>query len=157
MTLDYIFALSHIYLYNPMFIMRFPLLLSCFSLTLLPSALGKLAQITDTRTNITYQGLSGDGIETFLNIPYGQDTGGAGRFLPPRAFVPAHNTIFNATVAGAVCPQQLGDPLPGITGIAANVTDISEDCLNLRLTRPSSIGKDAKLPVMVFIYGGKPP
>jgi carboxylesterase type B len=126
------------------------------SLALAPGALGKQAQVTDTRTNITYQGVPGDGIETFLNIPYGQDTGGAGRFLPPRAFVPAHNTVFNATVPGAVCPQQLGDPLPGITGIAANVTDISEDCLNLRVTKPSSIGKDAKLPVMVFIYGGKP-
>jgi carboxylesterase type B len=137
--------------------MRSPFLFYIASLILAPGALGRLARVTDTRTNITYQGLSGDGIETFLNIPYGQDTGGAGRFLPPRAFVPAHNTIFNATVAGAVCPQPLGDPLPGITGIVANVTGISEDCLNLRVTKPPSLEKHAKLPVMVFIYGGETP
>ena len=111
------------------------------------------ACVTDARTNITYQGILGDGIETFLNIPFGQDTGGAGRFLPPKAFVPAHNTIFNATATGAACPQPRV-PLPGINGLVSNVTNVSEDCLNLRITRPSSFEKPANLPVMVFIYGG---
>jgi carboxylesterase type B len=111
------------------------------------------AHVTDSRTNITYQGIPGDGIETFLNIPFGQDTRGAGRFLLAKAFVPAHNTIVNATVAGAACPQPIV-PIPDISGLLSNVTNVSEDCLSLRITKPSSIDKHAKLPVMVFIYSG---
>ena len=71
------------------------------------------AHVTEARTNVSYQGVVGDGVETFLNIPYGQDTSGAGRFAPPKPFIPARNTVVNATVAGPDCPQQMV-PLPGV-------------------------------------------
>jgi carboxylesterase type B len=110
--------------------------------------------VTDARTNVSYHGISHHGVDSFLNIPFGQDTSGSGRFAPPKPYIPAHNTIFNATVSGPDCPQQ-PVPFPGVNGIASNVTNISEDCLNLRITRPSSISKTSRLPVMVYIYGGK--
>ena len=110
--------------------------------------------VTDPRTNVTYHGISNHGVDTFLNIPFGQDTSGAGRFAPPKPFIPAQNTVINATTAGPACPQQMV-PFPGINDILSNVTDISEDCLNLRITRPSTPSRMTKLPVMVFIYGGK--
>ncbi|KAJ7714926.1 hypothetical protein B0H16DRAFT_1477762 [Mycena metata] len=34
----------------------------------------------DSTNNVTYQGLVRNGIEVFLGIPFGQDTGGANRF-----------------------------------------------------------------------------
>ena len=113
-----------------------------------------LAFVTDPRTNVSYHGVSGHGIDSFLNIPFGQDTGGLGRFAPPKPFIPAHNTVFNATAPGPVCPQ-LSVPGGGVTGVFSNVTNISEDCLNLRITRPSSISASSRLPVMVYIYGGE--
>jgi hypothetical protein len=112
------------------------------------------ALVTDRRTNVTYHGVANHGIATFLDIPYGQDTSGAGRFAPPKPFIPAQNTVINATTAGSVCPQPMV-PFPGLNNILSNVTNISEDCLNLRITRPSTPSRVTKLPVMVFIYGGK--
>ncbi|KAG0647212.1 Secreted lipase [Hyphodiscus hymeniophilus] len=109
--------------------------------------------VTDRRTNVTYHGVSDHGVDTFLGISYGQDTSGAGRFAPPKPFIPAQNSIINATAAGARCPQPM-IPFPPISNIVSNVTDISEDCLNLRITRPSTPSKSEKLPVLVFIYGG---
>ncbi len=32
--------------------------------------------------------------------------------------------------------------------------NMSEDCLNLNVVRPKGVSEDAKLPVMVWIYGG---
>jgi carboxylesterase type B len=110
--------------------------------------------LTDRRTNVTYHGVSNHGVDTFLGIPYGQDTSGAGKFSPPKPFIPAQNSIINATTAGPACPQQMV-PFPGLNNVLSNVTDISEDCLNLRITRPSTPSRATKLPVMVFIYGGK--
>jgi carboxylesterase type B len=111
------------------------------------------AYVVDTRTNVSYQGLSVDRVDSFLGIHYGQDTGGAGRFAPPKPFIPARNSVINATVAGAACPQQ-PVPFPGINSLLENVTNISEDCLTLRVARPAGISKHSNLPVVVFIYGG---
>ena len=109
--------------------------------------------VIDQQHSVTYNGLERNDIEVFLNIPFGQDTSGSGRFAPPKPYIPAQNTVFNATVPGPDCPQQ-PVPFPGINGIVSNVTNISEDCLNLRITRPSSISRSSRLPVMVYIYGG---
>ncbi|KAE9365784.1 putative lipase [Stipitochalara longipes BDJ] len=107
--------------------------------------------VTDLRTNVSYQGISKNGLDSFLNIPFGQDTGGLGRFAPPKPYIPAHNTIINAMASGPICPQVLDTTFPIPT---SPVTNISEDCLNLRITRPSSTLKSSRLPVMVYIYGG---
>lgn len=82
--------------------------------------------------------------QAFLGIPFAQTTAGMNRLAPPLAKEPLPQ--FAATRYGTICPQpQLpGSPLP----------TMGEDCLNLNLWRPATAKADARLPVMVFIYGG---
>jgi carboxylesterase type B len=100
--------------------------------------------------NTTYIGTSTNNVDTFLEIPYGQDPNGQNRFAPPKPFVPAPNTTFNVTLSGPACPQQVGVAAP-----ATIITDISEDCLKLRISRPSFANATSGFPVMVWIYGGE--
>jgi carboxylesterase type B len=58
----------------------------------------------------------------------------------------------DATKAGPACPQLLGTWNQPLT--LNNITEISEDCLNLNVARPKGMG-DRKLPVMVWIHGGQ--
>ncbi|KAK5994023.1 Secreted lipase [Cladobotryum mycophilum] len=99
--------------------------------------------VVDSKHNVTYRGIHRNGIEVFLNVPYGQDTGGENRFKPPRAYVPERGSIIHADVFGPACPQVVDD-----------MATISEDCLNLNIARPSQTSSRDRLPVMVFIYGG---
>jgi carboxylesterase type B len=102
---------------------------------------------------VTYHGITeSSGLESFQNIPFGQDTSGEGRFAPPRPYVPPQNAVINATVPGPACPQQKV-PIPAFP-LFSNVTNPSEDCLNLRITRPGNTTEESNLPVMVYIYGG---
>ncbi|KAH6657594.1 Alpha/Beta hydrolase protein [Truncatella angustata] len=55
--------------------------------------------IHNTTQNLTYEGLERNGIEVFLDIPYGQDTSGA--------LVPSSGTAINAQTYGAACPHEL--------------------------------------------------
>ncbi|KAI0602821.1 putative lipase [Biscogniauxia sp. FL1348] len=108
--------------------------------------------VTTAPGNVTYQGLERNGIELFLNIPYGQDTSGENRFKPPRPYVPAPGTTVNAGSYGPACPQPLGPSSPPL--VLSNVTEISEDCLNLNVARPRGVWAGDGLPVAVFIHGG---
>ena len=110
------------------------------------------AIVHDASKDVTYRGFDRSNIEVFLDIPYGQDTSGAHRFKPPRAYAPRRGETINATAYGPACPQPLG---PWVSPISlSNVTRISEDCLNLNVARPRCTRADAKLPVMVYIHGG---
>ncbi|KAJ8089061.1 hypothetical protein PM082_014309 [Marasmius tenuissimus] len=83
------------------------------------------------------------GKEKFFNIPYGC----AERFGNPELYTFSPNTtLYDASVRGPVCPQP-----PGSAGIG---WDQSEDCLKLKVARPTGAKLGDKLPVMVFIYGG---
>lgn len=109
-------------------------------------------RVLDKKQDVTYEGLDRAGVEVFLNIPYGQDTGGANRFKPPRLHVPEHGTVIKARSYGPACPQQTGvwsGPLS-----LSPVNDISEDCLNLNIARPKGTLPDSHLPVVVWIHGG---
>ena len=106
----------------------------------------------DGTANVTFRGSSKSSVESFRNIRFGQDTSDANRFASPRPYTYPANNIYDANRPGAACPQQRV-PLPGIP-LFDNVTNISEDCLTLRVDRPSGTRRDAKLPVMVYIYGG---
>jgi hypothetical protein len=113
--------------------------------------------VIDFVKSVSYKGftstpasISSPGIDTFLNIPYGQDTAGRNRFAPPKAYIPHAGQVFDATIAGPSCPQSSAAPLLYQTV----VTDISEDCLNLKISKPSYVADGKKLPVMVYIYGG---
>ena len=108
-------------------------------------------RVTDSR-HVTYQGLERAGVEVFLNIPYAQDTGGENRFKPPKPHVPCPGSIINATAYGPACPQPLGNSILPLA--LSNVTEISEDCLNLNIARPLGSKPGDNLPVLVYIYGG---
>jgi carboxylesterase type B len=101
---------------------------------------------------VTYDGLARNGIEVFLGIPYGEDTGGENRFKPPKRRVPAPGSTINATAYGPSCPQDIPGYAPPFT--LGNITAISEDCLNLNVARPGGTRATDRLPVMVYIYGG---
>lgn len=108
--------------------------------------------VVDERRDVTYRGLHRNGIDVFLNIPYGQDTGGANRFKPPKSYVPVPHSTIDAQSYGPACPQELGEWLLPIS--LSNVTEVSEDCLNLNVARPKGSSSKDRLPVMVYIHGG---
>ena len=103
----------------------------------------------DWDSSVKYTGVYQSSIEIFLGIPYGQDTGGANRFKPPRPYIPIRGTTINATAAGPACPQALGANF-----YLGDITSTSEDCLHLNIARPNGTSSQAKLPVMVHIHGG---
>ncbi|KAL0566919.1 hypothetical protein V5O48_015073, partial [Marasmius crinis-equi] len=91
-----------------------------------------------------------NGVEKFLNIPYGQDTSGEKRFSNPEPFTfPPNATTYNATVKGPVCPQPVNTGGP-----VTAATDLSEDCLRLKVARPAGVEAGVRLPVMAYIHGG---
>lgn len=107
--------------------------------------------VRDARTGISYQGTSTNGVDHFQNIFYAEDTSGPNRFAAPVPYVPCPGFRVDATAAGAWCPQGLGGPpLP----FTSPITNVSENCLSLRIARPSGIGSSAKLPVLVWLHGG---
>lgn len=116
------------------------------------TAATKSPRVVDPNQKVTYDGLERNGIEVFLNIPYGQDTSGANRFKPAKPYVAAPGSTIEAKSYGPSCPQQLGTWTPPIS--LGNITDISVDCLNLNVTRPKGSGAGDRLPVMVYIDGG---
>jgi para-nitrobenzyl esterase len=110
------------------------------------------------------RGIRFRGTESFLGIPYGATTAGAGRFAPPRPVEPWAG-VREALSFGDAPPQV--DTRLGAVNSAQNVHNLmyvkgghpldgarmSEDCLNLNVWTPSSID-DAKRPVMVWFHGG---
>ncbi|MBB5342308.1 carboxylesterase/lipase family protein [Tunturibacter empetritectus] len=96
-----------------------------------------------------------NGIFTFKGIPYGDDTGGSARFMPPKKAKPWTN-LRSSMHYGSCCPQPDGhgwkhdeeawmfawdDGTPG------------EDCLCLNVWTPG-INDNKKRPVMVWLHGG---
>lgn len=108
--------------------------------------------VVDTSSNITYVGLhTADGtVEKFLNIPYGADTSGPGRFNNPQPAVIPPGSVVNASAEGPVCPQVEEGGFVWMT----NSTWFSEDCLRLKVARPAGVEAGDNLPVLVWIYGG---
>ena len=99
----------------------------------------------------SYLGTVSDGVEQFQSIYFAESTAGKNRFAPPQPFVPPAGSAINATAPGPACPQALGSQG---TPFLADITNISEDCLSLRIARPQGTCEDDSLPVMVFLYGG---
>ncbi|KAH6633944.1 Alpha/Beta hydrolase protein [Chaetomium sp. MPI-SDFR-AT-0129] len=108
--------------------------------------------VTLPDTNIAYRGTttSADSIEHFLNIRFAHDTSGPRRFAPPELYTPPSNSVIDATVPGPACPQSK----PGLPPFFVDTPNISEDCLNLRISRPAGTTPSDKLPVVVHIHGG---
>ena len=108
--------------------------------------------VEDTSHKFSYRGTSRNGVENFQNIFYAEDTSGRNRFAPPVPYSPPSGSVIDATAPGAWCPQATGDPpLP----FASPILNISENCLSLRIVRPIDTNRDARLPVLVYIHGGR--
>ncbi|KAI1417253.1 alpha/beta-hydrolase [Hypoxylon sp. FL1857] len=101
-------------------------------------------------TNVTYRGVAGRGIEHFLNIRYAHDTSGSRRFAPPEPYTPPIGSEIAAIAPGPACPQ-FKEALPPFFD---ETLEISEDCLNLRISRPAGTSANDKLPVVVWLHGG---
>jgi para-nitrobenzyl esterase len=91
-------------------------------------------------------GLIEDDVLTFKGIPFAQPPVGALRWAAPRPPIP-WTAIFEAKDYGHDCMQK---PFPEDAAPLRTVP--SEDCLVLNVWRPATTA--AKLPVMVWIYGG---
>ena len=91
--------------------------------------------------------VSGD-INIFKGNPYGGNTGGKNRFMPPVKPV-AWTGVRDALAFGPTAPQTVGER----RGAAAGRPAESEDCLVLNVFTPTLRG-GAKRPVMVWLHGG---
>ncbi|KAI1364148.1 putative lipase [Xylaria arbuscula] len=108
--------------------------------------------VVDNKLQVTYNGLNRNGIEVFLGVPFGEDTSGENRFKPPRPVAPTPGTVIDATSYGPACPQPADEASPPFA--YTDVTEVSEDCLNLIIGRPEGTTSNSSLPVMVWIHGG---
>lgn len=101
-------------------------------------------------SKVTYRGITNGGVEHFQNIRYAYETSSSRRFAPPEPYEPAAGSQVDATSPGHACPQAQ-DAMPPFF---AETKSISEDCLNLRIARPSGTTAEAKLPVVIWVHGG---
>ncbi len=94
------------------------------------------------------------GIHQFLGIPYGADTSGKNRFMPPQK--PATWTGVRPTLWwGNSAPQIMEKRYANITASFVdhwNYDDVSEDCLKLNVWSPNL--DTQRRPVIVWLHGG---
>jgi para-nitrobenzyl esterase len=94
------------------------------------------------------------GIPTFLGIPYGADTSGKNRFMPPQK--PAPWTETRPTVWwGNSAPQIMEKRYANVYASFVdhwNYDDVSEDCLKINVWTPAT--DTQKRPVVVWLHGG---
>lgn len=95
----------------------------------------------------TVRGVTADGIDRFLGIPFAAPPVADGRWRPP-APVAAWTGERPATTYGADCAQK-----PFLQDDAPLATVPAEDCLYLNVWRPTGT-TGGKRPVMVWIHGG---
>ncbi|MBP1608788.1 MAG: pnbA 1, partial [Acidobacteria bacterium] len=91
----------------------------------------------------------------FLGIPYGADTSGANRFMPPQKPKPWAD-VFPAVWWGNTAPQNMDKRYADKYGSFRdhwNYDDVSEDCLRINVFTPA-INDGKKRSVMFWIHGG---
>lgn len=102
-------------------------------------------------SNGTVRGVSTQGVQCFLSIPYASPPVGTARFEPPHPA--AWTGILDATSPGATAPQRIR-PVEGldVVPLVGEGWRRGDNYLTLNLCRPDS--SDTDLPVMVFVHGG---
>ena len=116
--------------------------------------IGDNIALTDTQYG-KVKGYQLRGIYYFLGIPYGADTSGANRFMPPQKPKP-WTEVFPAVWWGNSAPQNMEKRYANTYQSFAdhwNYDDVSEDCLRLNVFTPA-VNDGKKRPVMVWLHGG---
>jgi len=94
------------------------------------------------------------GIHTFLGVPYGADTSGKNRFMPPQKPA-AWSEIRPALWWGNTAPQIMEKRYANTYASFVdhwNYDDVSEDCLKINVWTPAL--DTQKRPVVVWLHGG---
>ena len=95
------------------------------------------------------------GIYYFLGMPYGADTSGANRFMPPQKPKP-WTDVYPALWWGNSAPQNMENRYDNKFASFRdhwNYDDVSEDCLRINVFTPA-INDGKKRPVLFWIHGG---
>ncbi|MCG6920848.1 MAG: carboxylesterase family protein [Acidobacteria bacterium] len=95
------------------------------------------------------------GVNYFLGIPYGADTSGANRFMPPQKPEP-WDDVFPALFWGNSAPQNMENRYQNKYGAFRdhwNYYDVNEDCLRINVFTPA-LGDGKKRPVLFWCHGG---
>lgn len=130
-----------------------------------PAKKGGDPTVTISHPQATILGSSGlNKIDEFNGIPYAQPPTGPLRLKPPKPIQSSLGAI-QATFEARSCPQfsMNTDTSNFPTSVIAKISNIpifqtianiGEDCLTLDIRRPTGTKAGAKLPVLVWIYGG---
>jgi len=100
------------------------------------------------------RGIDRNGVKVFLGVPYGADTGGANRWLPPKP--PAQWTgVKDCLSYGPLAPQSttLLPPMKEEVEMTQQ-GPIDEDCLRFNLYTPAVGSASGRRAVMVWFHGG---
>jgi para-nitrobenzyl esterase len=95
------------------------------------------------------------GIYSFLGMPYGADTSGGNRFMPPQKPKPWTN-VYPALWWGTSAPQNMDNRYANKYASFRdhwNYDDVSEDCLRINVFTPA-LDTSKKRPVLFWIHGG---
>jgi len=95
------------------------------------------------------------GIHYVLGIPYGADTSGPNRFMPPRkpkAWTEVRPALWWGNSAPQDMERRYANPYASFRD-HWNYDDVSEDCLRLNVFTPA-IGDGRRRPVLVWLHGG---
>lgn len=112
------------------------------------------ADIVET-SNGRVRGVTLDGIKWFRGIPYGADTSGKNRFMPPQKAA-AWSGVRDCTGWGHVAPQHISPEASDYTkyvGWNNYRGGQSEDCLVINVWTPA-VRDNGKRAVMFIIHGG---
>jgi len=108
-------------------------------------------------TSGTVRGIANTGIRAFRGIPYGADTSGANRFMPPRKPAPWMG-VRHAMSYGPISPQMPSGYRSDYAQLIAwdrhiGIGGMSEDCLTLNVWTPG-VKDNGRRAVLVSFHGG---
>jgi para-nitrobenzyl esterase len=116
--------------------------------------IGDNVAVADTKYG-TVRGFILNGITIFRGIPYGADTAGANRFMPPKEPQPWAG-VRPAVWWGNSAPQDMTNRFANQYQSFVdhwNYDELSEDCLKINVWTPA-LSDGAKRPVIVWLHGG---
>lgn len=94
------------------------------------------------------------GIHNFLGIPYGADTSGKNRFMPPQkpeSWAEVRPALWWGNTAPQIMDKRYANTYASFVD-HWNYDDVSEDCLKINIWTPGLDSK--KRPVIVWLHGG---